>query len=467
MKISKSDALAATFSRPELRFEEQDLTSFSGLVLFQSLFARLGLYRRLARCFRQNAACPIYPQAKIILLLIVHMLLGFRCLRDSRYYAHDPMVLRVIGLRQLPAVSTISRQLALLDENSVQNLEALRTELVLDRLAKLYSARITLDFDGSVIGTKRKAEGTAVGFNKAKKGQRSYYPLYCTVAQTGQVLGVLNRSGNVHDSNGAKQFVLEYVAAVRAVRAGRRTLIEVRMDSAFFSDEILSALEQAQVRYTISVPFARFAALKEKIEDRLDWQPIDCGKERDCDAFEENWQPESWGEDRARRFLFIRQFNAKQRKDPIQLNLFEPISYEFDFKVVITNRKDSLAKAVELHEGRGSQEGIFAELKSENALAYVPTKTWLGNRAFMSASLIAHNLTRELEMTCEQTTRSVHNAKRAPLWTFTRMNTLRRELLQRAGRLIRPQGKLTLSMNINEALKSHIEAALHIIEAPA
>ncbi len=70
MTISKSDALAATFSRPELRFEQQDLTCFTGLVLFQSLFARLGLYRRLARCFRKRVACPIYPQAKIILYQI-------------------------------------------------------------------------------------------------------------------------------------------------------------------------------------------------------------------------------------------------------------------------------------------------------------------------------------------------------------------------------------------------------------
>ena len=47
------------------------------------------------------------------------------------------------------------------------------------------------------------------------------------------------------------------------------------------------------------------------------------------------------------------------------------------------------------------------------------------------------------------------------------MNTLRRELLQRADRLNHPQGKLTLSMTINEALKSRIEAALPIIEATA
>ena len=152
MKISKSDALSATFSRPELRFEQQDLTSFSGLVLFQSLFARLGLYRRLARCFRNSVTCPIYPQAKIILLLIVHMLLGFRCLRESRYYGDDPMVLRLIGLKQLPAVSTISRQLSSLDESCVQKLEALRRELVLDRLTELDSPRITLDFDRPALG---------------------------------------------------------------------------------------------------------------------------------------------------------------------------------------------------------------------------------------------------------------------------------------------------------------------------
>ncbi|MGK0230166.1 MAG: hypothetical protein ACI9US_002841 [Gammaproteobacteria bacterium] len=106
-------------------------------------------------------------------------------------------------MKRLPSVSTNSRNLSSLDKTSVENLEILRTYLVLDRLSELDSARITLDFDGSVIGTKRQAEGTAVGFNKNKKGQRSYYPLYCTVAQTGQVLGVLNRSGNVHDSNGA------------------------------------------------------------------------------------------------------------------------------------------------------------------------------------------------------------------------------------------------------------------------
>ena len=64
-----------------------------------------------------------------------------------------------------------------------------------------------MDFDGSVLSTGRVAEGTAVGFNKKKKGQRSYYPLFSTIAQTGQVLDLYHRPGNVHDSNGAEQFI--------------------------------------------------------------------------------------------------------------------------------------------------------------------------------------------------------------------------------------------------------------------
>jgi len=80
------------------------------------------------------------------------------------------------------------------------------------RLTALCVTRVTLEFDGSVIGTGRYAEGTAVGFNRKKKGQRSHYPLRCSVAQTGQVLDMLQRPGNVHDSNGAQAFIEDCVS---------------------------------------------------------------------------------------------------------------------------------------------------------------------------------------------------------------------------------------------------------------
>ena len=70
------------------------------------------------------------------------------------------------------------------------------------RFRPLRPGRARLDFDGSVLGTKRQAEGTAVGFNPRCKGQRSYWPLFATVARTSQALGVPHQPGNMADSTG-------------------------------------------------------------------------------------------------------------------------------------------------------------------------------------------------------------------------------------------------------------------------
>ena len=222
MKLSRSEVLRTTHTIPVIRFEDQALTSFSGLVIFQALFAKLNLKERLRWCFSHCTVSPIFGQHLIVLLLTVHLLLGYRWLRDSRYYRDDPMVKRLLGLERLPDVSTVSRSLLDADQRSVARLAALIRRIVLEGLSILGLRRLTLDFDGSVQSTRRLAEGTAVGFNKKRKGDRSYYPLFCTVAQTGQVFAVLHRPGNVHDSRDAKAFVLRCIEEVRAaLREGR------------------------------------------------------------------------------------------------------------------------------------------------------------------------------------------------------------------------------------------------------
>jgi hypothetical protein len=230
MKHSRSAVHCKTRKIPALHFEDHALTSFSGLVIFQALFARLGLKERLGRCFGHLAAGSIFSYHVIVLTLVVHLLLGYRRLRESESYEDDPMVKRLLGLSRLPDVATLSRALAQADQRSVEKFRALVREVVVERLRKLELKRVTLDFDGSVQSTTRWAEGTAVGFNKKKKGARSYYPLFCTVAQTAQVLDLLHRPGNVHDSNGAQAFVLECIGRLR--EALPRVKIEVRMDSA-------------------------------------------------------------------------------------------------------------------------------------------------------------------------------------------------------------------------------------------
>ena len=458
MKLSRRQVERKSRCLPQIRFEDQQLTSFSGLILFQALFARLDLRARLQQCFDQIRPSRAYGYATVVLSLVVHILLGYRNLRDSRFYNDDPIVLRVLQLRRLPHVATVSRVLAQITTTMFDQLRQLLRSLVLQRLQCLAPRRITLDFDGSVLGTNRWAEGTAVGFNRKKKGQRSYYPLFCTVAQTGQVFDFLFRSGNVHDSHGAKEFILACIQAIRATLPGVR--IEVRMDSAFFSDAIVAPLHDLGIDFTISVPFERLPQLKQIIEQRHLWWRLNV----DVSYFEPHWKPQSWS--RRFRLLVIRTHTPARSHGPVQLDLFIPYEYNYQFQVVVTNKTIAARHLVAFHHGRGAQEAVFAELKSQGQMDYIPTRTLLGNQTYLLAAVLAHNLNRELQMQASKPQRKT-TEKRAALWAFEQLATLRQRLVQRAGRLTRPHGLLTLTVSANPAVQKDLRHYLETLRAAA
>jgi hypothetical protein len=454
MKYSRSQTQSKAHAQPELAFENQTLTSFAGLVIFQKFFTAMQLKKTLQDCFAHMPGGKIFGRSTLFIQLIIHLLLGYRELKDGRFYQDDPLVKRVLGLKRLPDVATLSRFLKEADETSVENLRRALREMVLTRLRMIMPARITLDFDGSVQSTTRHAQGTAVGFNKRKKGARSYYPLFCTIAQTMQVLDLFHRPGNVHDSHGARTFILACIDRVQSLLPG--TQIEVRMDSAFFSDDIVTALRASGVEFTLSVPFERFTELKGMIEQRRRWKTLDA----DTSYFESNWKPKCW--DQCFRFVFIRTRSKKQQKGPLQLDLFIPYEYGYEFKVIITNKTLRPKRITAYHEGRGSQESIFGELKSHCYQDYIPVRSLYGNQTYLLAGLFAYNLVRELEM---QTTKPVRHttSKRASLWVFEKVDTLRKTLIQRAGRFTRPKGKLTLTISANDWIKQRLLTLLNAI----
>jgi hypothetical protein len=89
VKCSKTAIHRKTHRIPEIRFEDQRLTSFAGLVVHQSLFSRIGLKQQLAGCFRHLTLSPIFGHGVVVLLLIVHILPVYRRFQDTRYYQDD------------------------------------------------------------------------------------------------------------------------------------------------------------------------------------------------------------------------------------------------------------------------------------------------------------------------------------------------------------------------------------------
>ena len=84
----------------------------------------------------------IFGNGRIVLLLIVHFIPGlFAICVEMRFHADDPIVQRTVGLKRLPDCGHVSRALAGTDEQSVNKLQKLLTDVVLDRLLALQLPR--------------------------------------------------------------------------------------------------------------------------------------------------------------------------------------------------------------------------------------------------------------------------------------------------------------------------------------
>ena len=458
VKSSKAQIYTKFHKIPEIQFEDQQLTSFSGLLIFQLLFKRINLKNKLKKCFAHMKVSPIFSHHLIVILLVVHLILGFRRLRQIDYYRDDPLVLRLMGLKKLPDVSTISRSLSQIDTQGIDNLRMLSQSFVIDALQRERFHRLTLDFDGSVLSTKRHAQGSAIGYNKVKKGARSYYPLFCTVAQTGQFFDMHHRPGNVHDSNGAADFMHQCFKTVKSQIPG--TIIESRMDSAFFNQDIIALMAEKHVSFTASVPFARFAVLKKMIEECRSWNKID----NEWSYFETQWKSKSWNTEF--RYVFTRKKIKKPQKGPLQLDLFEPLDLNYEYKVIVTNKIESAKSVVLFHNGRGSQESIFGDAKTDTALGVIPCKRLSSNQVFTIASMMAHNFSREMQMVAHPAATRA-KPKRPSAWIFQKLDTIRHQIIQRAGRLTRPQGKLTLTMSPNPAVRKNLLHFMDVLQKAA
>jgi hypothetical protein len=97
---------------------------------------------------------------------------------------------------------------------------------------------------------------------------------------------------------------------------------------------------------------------------------------------------------------------------------------------------------------------------------YIPSRRQAGNQVFTLAAIFAHNISREMQMSAKEKQRATTD-RRSPLWFFEQIDTIRRKLIQRAGRLTRPQGELTLTMSANDAVKSELLHYLHALKPAA
>jgi hypothetical protein len=453
MRLSVSTLRRVVKRELPIEFVHHDLTSYGGLELIRRYLHRLDV---MARVRQAVAAVPSdYGGARLALLVVVLLYVGARRLEHLRYLTGDRLIARFCGLARLPTAHTVSNWLKQFTQATLAPLIQLNHDLVVDAISKLKLPRLTVDVDGTVVCTGAKVQWAFRGFNPHHRKHLSYYPLVAHLAQTGHILRLKNRPGNVHDSKQAVTFLRELIDGLHQ-RFGRAVPLEFRMDAAFFQREILRLLARRRCAYAIKVGYWSWLPLKQLAADARRWVPLAPG----VAGFEHELAIPQWN--LRLRVMICRKHVQHPTAKNFQLDLFTPDDGHFEYSAVATNMPLRLPALFAFACGRGAQEKTLAELKGEFALDVVPTNHYGANSAWQQLSVLAYNLARnfQLDTLAEPKRRS---RKRTYAYLLRSMRTLRFLVIARAGRVTRIGGRHVLRLAKNpaaEALYTRIEHAL-------
>jgi hypothetical protein len=440
MRLGKHENRQSIKSDLKIEFAPMQLTSHSGLELFKRYFRIIRLGNQVRRAFQGHELRGDYAVIDMILVFVAMWLVGGDRLCHVKWIAEDPLVQRLCELSNLPSDRTLSRWLAQFTNDSLQALVALNSEIVFEKLKDLGLGTITLDFDGTVLSTGNKVQWAFRGYNPQNRHAKSYFPLLCHVAQTGHFLQVRNRPGNIHDSKcGALNVIKECVAQLREQMPGVR--IEIRMDAAFFQEEVLKFLVKQKIQFAVKVPMWKWLKLKEIINARQNWHHCD----EKLSYFKKFVDIEQWSE-KVEMTFFRNKISDKPPKH-YQLDLFSPDDGTYEYYVICSNKELKAGNLLDFYNGRCAMEHGISELKGEFAFASIPTRSYQGNSAHQQISVMAHNLVRNFQIDTKQTAPRNPGCSKTNLLTFDSLKTLRLEWINVAGRLVNTDGKKTLKLN--------------------
>jgi hypothetical protein len=453
------DSLRRDFNRDlPIEFSAEKLTSYAGLEVLARFLRRIEFARRVREAFAPHRFGGDYGARRMALVVIGLLIVGGRRLEHLQYVASDQAFQRFCGLARIPAARTVRRWLKSFTRHSLPALVRINRDLVLDQIAKLGLRRATIDLDGTVLRTGLQVAWARRGYNPHHPKDPSYYPLLAHLAQTGQILRVKNRPGNVNDSHGALGVIHEIVGELRG-RFGRGLVIEMRGDAAFFQAPILHTLSRLGCLYAIKVPFWRWLGLRPLIAAQKTWSSIQPG----IDAFEVMLPIEQWKI--TERVVVYRKRVHHQTAKNFQLDLFSPDDGTFEYSAVITNQPLSPAALWDFASGRGAQEKTFSELKNDLAFDVVPTNHYAANSAWQQLCALAHNLMRSFQLQGDLARDKARSRKRTTAYRLLTMKTLRFLFIARAGRIARIGGRKVLRLSANPATQQLYERTIHAIAA--
>jgi hypothetical protein len=439
VRYRKADLGIAVKNDLRVEFTESGLSSYAGLELLTRYFRSIRLNNLIRRHLGGILLPGDYGTVAMIRIVLGLLIVGGRRIRHLDFVRGDVLFERFTGLIRLPSLRTLSRWLTQFTMQSVQRLQALNAEIVARVIRREPLRTLTVDVDGSVVSTGHQVERAFRGFNPHHRKVPSYYPITAYLAETGQILRVKNRSGNVHDGKASITFLRDLFSQIQETM-GSAYHLNFRMDGAFFHPKVLQLLITQGAGFCIKVPFWKWLDLTGRIKARRRWQRVN--HEIACfDTTLTVW-------DAPLRVVIYRKKVFHRSRKNYQLDLFDPNDGYYEYSAIATNLSLAPRKLWNFMAGRGEHEKVIGHLRGQLAFATVPTNRYGANSAWQQIVAIAHNLLVSFQIDTGAHRRN-RTEKRTCLYELKTAQSLRFELLNRAGRVVRPKGTTILRLSRN------------------
>jgi hypothetical protein len=395
-------------------------TAYGGIGLMHKLVQEIGLAEEIDRRLSLFKFHLPYHESDHVLNLAYNALCEGRCLEDLELRRQDEAYLNLLGAERIPDPTTAGDFCRRFEQFHLQQLQAAFDAVrrkIWARQPAAFFAEALLDADGTLVGTTGECKQ---GMDYSYKGLWGYHPLLISLANTGEVLRLVNRSGNRPSHEGAAPQLDECIALCRGAGFQR---IRLRGDTDFSQLRHLDRWhEQPDVRFIFGLDVTALQHIEadDLWEDESAWKPLkrppkyrvktrargrrervkqQIVEER---GYKDIRLVEEWVAERpyrppgckhTYRLIIVRKnLEVREAKDPKQRS--QPRLFpDYRYFIYITNDWESTPKEIVFSANdRCQQENLISQLKSGVRSLAAPVDNLLSNWAYMLMTSLAWNL---------------------------------------------------------------------------
>jgi hypothetical protein len=313
-----------------------------GIGAMHTLVRQIGLIEAIDRGLDLLKIHLPYHESDHVLALAYLPLCGGTCIEDLELLRNDEVFLDALGARRIPDPTTAGDFCRRFNQASIQTLhdiiDGVRVQVWASQPVAFFEQAI-IDMDGFVVETTGQCKQ---GMDIAYDGTWGYHALVLTLANTSEVLSVLNRPGNRPSQEGAAAQV-DRVTQV-CFRGGFRNVL-FRGDSKFAQTAHLDRWDDdPRIRFIFG--FEAAANLKGIAEDlpARAWRPL-----QRPDRYEVKTTPRPRPDNVKEAIVVAREFeNQRLRSEQVAEFNYRPTACRKTYRMVVVQKNISVAKGEKL-----------------------------------------------------------------------------------------------------------------------